>query len=294
MAVEFVLCDVFAERVLTGNPLAVVFGAEAFDDAARLALAREFNWSEITFVAPRTQAVPMPRVRIWTPRGELPFAGHPVIGSTVVCARRGLLPASGPATLALEGGPAPVEVEHLDAWGGMAWLSAGPPHLGEPLADATAVAAALGLPAEALDPGLGPPRAASVGSTFLIVPLRSLDAVRRLRPDPERLPALLAAAGARRPYVFTRQTLDQRAAVHARMLDVDREDPATGSAAGALGAYLVAQGLCPPGRLEIEQGNFVDRPSLISVEVSGRLDAIERVRIGGRVFVWAEGRLMFR
>src|SRR5205814_136000 len=83
---------------------------------------------------------------------------------------------------------------------------------------------------------------ASVGSAFLIVPLRSLDALRRLRPDPAALPDLLRAAGARRPYAFTLETLDPGATVHTRMRDVDREDPATGSAAGALGAYLAEAG----------------------------------------------------
>ena len=290
MPIEFVLCDVFAERPFAGNPLAVLFGADAIDDDERLALAREFGWSEITFVAPPERAGGAPRVDIWTPTGRLPFAGHPTIGTTVVCVRRGLLPASGPATLELGIGPTPVEVIELDERGGIARMTGRRPEFGVVVEDRPALAAALGLDRSDLLPEL-PVQTASVGSAFLIVPLRSLDALRRLRPDPAALPDLLRAAGARRPYAFTLETLDPGATVHAQMRDVDREDPATGSAAGALGAYLVEHRAVPPGRIEIEQGHAMERPSRLTVEVAGYPGDLQPVRIAGRVVVWAEGRL---
>lgn len=288
-AIEYLLCDVFGERPFTGNPLAVFFGADGLSDRQMLALAREFGWSEITLVVPARLREAACRVRIWTPSGEYPFAGHPTIGTTVVLGVRGMLPPEGRAVLELGIGPIAVEVLDLQASGGWARMQQQRPAFGGPFEGRTALAAAFGLDPDDLNPDL-PAQTVSTGLPFLLVPLRHPDILARVRPDPLTLPALLAQLGARRPYCFALP--GGGAPVRARMLDTDREDAATGSAAGCLASYLVHHGVLSPGAVEIAQGEEMGRPSRLHATIEGGAGAVASVRVGGQVHIWASGQLL--
>jgi len=287
MQPEFVLCDVFADAPFAGNPLAVFPDGGGLSDAEMFALAREFGWSEITFVA--LQASGSPRVRIWTPRGELPFAGHPTVGTAVVMAAGGYITV-GRHVFEFGIGPVEVEVAEVEPSGGRATMTQRAPDFKATYDDPARLAAALGLAEEDLAPGL-PAQIVSTGLDHFMVPLASLDALRRARGHHDTLPGVLAVIGARGAYVFTVDTPQSTAAARARLLRVDSEDAATGSAAGPLGAYLVQYGLHRAGEMEIEQGIEMGRPSRIRVDVPSEGHIIGPVRVSGNVHIWATGVL---
>lgn len=291
MHLPFLLCDVFADRPFAGNPLAVFFDADNVDDEAMLALAREFGWSEITFVSghERGQA---PRVRIWTPQGELPFAGHPTVGTAVALAARGHLD-TGWSTLQLGIGPVAVEVIEASAQGGQAAMVQREPEFGAIYEDRSGLAQALSLEEADLVPEL-PAQVVSTGLPHFLVPVRSLEALGKARAVPDLLPAVTAGAGTRWAYLFSVDTPGTMAVARARLLGVGREDPATGSAAGPLGAYLVRYGLHRAGAMEIEQGIELGRPGRISLDVPRQGGEIGPVRVSGTVHIWARGDLKAR
>jgi trans-2,3-dihydro-3-hydroxyanthranilate isomerase len=285
MPVDFVLCDVFADRPYEGNPLAVFLDAHSVDDEAMLALAREFGWSEITFVVSRGDCPP--RVRIWTPQAELPFAGHPTVGTAVVLAVEGWIPPQG-GTLELGIGAVEVEVEECQPTGGRAMMTQRAPNFGAEYSDRARLARAFGLDEADLADGL-PAQVVSTGLDQFLVPLRSLDALQRASAQSTLAPEVLEAAGGRWAYFFTVETPASNAAARARLLGVGKEDPATGSAAGPLGAYLVRYGLHRAGELEIEQGIEMGRPSRIRVDVPLEGGEIGPVRVSGQVHIWGRG-----
>jgi len=287
MQPDFVLCDVFADAPFAGNPLAVFPDVGGLSDAEMFALAREFGWSEITFVA--LQGSSSPRVRIWTPRGELPFAGHPTVGTAVVLAAGGHIEV-GRHVFELGIGPVEVEVAEVGPSGGRATMTQRAPEFKDIFDDPTRLAVALGLSEEDLAPGL-PAQIVSTGLDHFMVPLTSLDALGRARGHRDLLPDVLDAIGARRAYVFTVETPQSTAAARARLLAVDYEDAATGSAAGPLGGYLVQYGLHRAGEMEIEQGIEMGRPSRILVDVPSEGHIIGPVRVSGDVRIWASGVL---
>lgn len=284
MIVPYVLCDVFTTQPFSGNPLAVFLDAAMVPDALMSSLAVEFGWSEVTFV---TAGNP-PRVRIWTPFGELPFAGHPTIGTTVVLASRDLLPI-GASVLHLGIGEVEVEVRSSGSDGGSASMTQRPPQFGQVLSDRIALAAALGLTPDDLAPDL-PAQMVSTGLSHFMVPLRSLDALQRATPLSSLTP-LLTGIGARWAYCFTTETPNDTAAARSRLLSMDMEDAATGSAAGPLGAYLVYYGLHERGELEIEQGIEMGRPSRLAVDVPVLSGEIGPVRVSGEVRIWGRGEV---
>ncbi len=283
----FVLCDVFADAPFAGNPLAVFPDGGDLSDAEMYALAREFGWSEITFVA--LQGSGSPRVRIWTPRGELPFAGHPTVGTAVVLAAGGFIEV-GRHVFELGIGPVEVEVTEVGPAGGRATMTQRAPEFKATFDDPARLATALGLWEEDLAPGL-PAQIVSTGLDHFMVPLASLDALRRARAHHDTLPDVLTGIGARSAYVFTVETPQSTATARARLLGVAGEDAATGSAAGPLGAYLVQYGLHRAGEMEIEQGIEMGRPSRIRVDVPSEGHIIGPVRVSGSVHIWATGLL---
>lgn len=285
MPVQFTLCDVFAEQPFSGNQLAVIHDATGLSDDVMAGYAREFGWSEVTFVLPRVNDVP--QVRIWTPQGELPFAGHPVVGTAVVLAAEAL-PASSVGALALSAGRFEVHVSEITKSGGRATMVQQVPVFGAILEDHGQVASALSLYEDDLAPELES-QIVSTGSKHLMVPVRTTEALARARAVADVFPTLLRDAGARRAYVFTVDTPGSNAAARARLLDVGFEDAATGSAAGALGAYLVRYGLHRDGMFDIEQGIELGRPSRISVDVPMHGHEIGAVRITGTVRIWGRG-----
>jgi PhzF family phenazine biosynthesis protein len=226
-------------------------------------------------------------VRIWTPYGELPFGGHPTIGTAVVLAAEGLLPVEA-GGLELSIGRFDVQVSGITGAGGHATMMQRAPVFGAILKDRGRVAAALSLQDEDLAPELES-QIVSTGADHLMVPIRTTEALTRARPVPRLLPAVLQEVGARRAYLFTVDTPQSNAAARARLLAVGFEDAGTGGAAGPLGAYLVQYGLHRAGTLDIEQGIEMGRPSRISVDVPLHGHVIGPVSVTGAVRIWGRG-----
>ena len=295
---RFVQVDVFTDRVFGGNPLAVVLDAEGIADEEMQAIAREMNLSETTFILPPTRDDCVARVRIFTPGSELPFAGHPTIGTSYVLAREGSLP-PGAAAIALEEGvgPVPVRFEGDPATPRFAWMTHGAAHFGAEVRDRRAVATALGLE-EADLLGGAPVRSGSTGLPFLFVALRDAATVDRATPDPVAIKRV-AGEGERLPFfVFAPDPDPGAGRVYSRMFGTDLlgipEDPATGSASGPLGAYLVQHGLlrtAPEVRIVSEQGTRMGRQSFIHIHLRTAGEAITSIEVGGGTVPVLEGTL---
>jgi trans-2,3-dihydro-3-hydroxyanthranilate isomerase len=297
---RFVQVDVFTDRVFGGNPLAVVLDGRGLSDGEMQAIARENNLSETTFVLPSTLADCAARVRIFTPGRELPFAGHPTLGTAWVLATEGRL-ATGATRFALEEGigPVPVELEGDPARPTFVWMSHGEPTFGSELAQRGDIARALGLTEDALLPG-APVQSGSTGNGFLFVPLRDRAAVDRIVVNG---PALIAAMGPRPEHgVFVvAPDVDRKAGrVYSRMFVPEPggtwEDPATGSASGPLGAYLVRHGLVEGGdgdevAILSEQGTAMGRQSFVHIRLSARNNRTSHIRVGGGVVPVLDGTL---
>jgi len=278
--VPFRLVDVFAPRPLAGNQLCVVPEPLDLDDATMQALAKEIGFSETTFVTESDGE--RYAMRIFTPAAELPFAGHPTLGTAFVLVSEGRV--TSPATQVVAAGQIPVEVD-LEA--GTAWMTQLPPEFGPVFEDRELIALAIGLEVGDLDPDL-PVRTVSTGLPPTIVPLRDAETLRRAVRNAAAVAEAVAASGGEDLYLFA----VTEEGVTARMFDAELgvgEDPATGSAAGALGAYLAEHELAGmPGSVLIRQGAQVGRPSELFVE-TGREDGGWRVRVGGGVHVVGRG-----
>jgi len=282
----FRLVDVFSERPLAGNQLAVVLDAEGLDDQSMQAVAREFNFSETTFVTPSAVAGCDWRVRIFTPYRELPMAGHPTIGTGVVLEALGR--AREQTVFELGVGPTPVRVRP-----GWAEMDQRPPTYGPEHPDPSALAAAISAePRDILATGL-PPQAVGTGLTHLMVPLRSLDAVRRLKPRFDLWDAAMTGFQEMAVYAFTREGQLPGSDAHCRMFTPWIEDPATGSAAGPLASYLVARIYDGDGTrsFRFEQGFEMGRESLLEASVDVTRGQVAAVRVGGSAQIVGEGWL---
>lgn len=294
----FVQVDVFTERVFGGNPLAVVFEAAGLSDTEMQAIAREMNCSETTFLLPPTRPDCAARVRIFTPAREIPFAGHPTIGTAWVLATEQLLP---PDTrrFNLEEGIGPVEVtlEGEPARPSFLWMRHAEARFGPGLIKRAGFARALGLAESELLAG-SPICTGSTGNTFLYIPLRDREVVDRARLD---VPALLAAQGEGPNlgvFVFAPDPDPKARRVYSRMFAPHTsgvpEDPATGSASGPLGAYLVEHGLVTPAAtvdIVSEQGTRMGRPSFIRIRVGMSAGRVSEILVGGSVVPVIEGRI---
>jgi trans-2,3-dihydro-3-hydroxyanthranilate isomerase len=272
--------DVFSSRPLEGNSLAVFFDGRGLTDDEMQSIAKEMNLSETTFILPREAAVEHEqgiRVRIFTVQEELPFAGHPTLGTAF--ALRGQ---SGAQQVALELNVGKVPVRFED--------NSGEPAFGEMTQidpvfgikhDREAIARATGLHLEDLDDSL-PIETVSTGIPYTVTPLKSLAVIRNLQLDPQQASEYLAKSGGKFFYFVARETVDHDARLHARMLFYNAEDPATGSAAGCAAAWMVAHAVAKPDeRVWIEQGLEMKRPSRIFVRASHRDNRIVNVRVGG-------------
>jgi trans-2,3-dihydro-3-hydroxyanthranilate isomerase len=291
---RFHIVDVFAEARYAGNPLAVVRDAAHLDTATMQAIAREFGFSETTFLVsdPRDAQGAGVRVRIFTPGFELPFAGHPTLGTAWVL-REHLLPGRPrELTLALGAGPVPVAFEPEAGGPEVAWLTAPPVALG-PKIPAEAIAPALCVEPSDLDPVL-PAQRATAGPGFAIVPLRRRETLARVRFDLDAYRDLARGDASTGVYVFAREAENPANHMRARMFFESagvREDPATGSATACLGAYLLAHRSHGDAfTLRIEQGCEMGRPSLLHLDAR-RTDGEPRIRVGGRVIESARGEL---
>jgi trans-2,3-dihydro-3-hydroxyanthranilate isomerase len=308
----FVQVDVFTERVFGGNPLAVVFEGAGLSGAEMQAIAREMNCSETTFLLPPPRPDCAARVRIFTPARELPFAGHPTIGTAWVLATEQLLPENSRRFNLEEGiGPVEVTLEGEPAQPSFLWMRHGEARFGPELTRRAGFAAALGLAESDLLAG-APICTGSTGNPFLYIPLRDRAVVDRARLD---VPALLAVQGEGPNvgvFVFAPDPDPKAGAgrgaaagepsgykkVYSRMFAPHTsgipEDPATGSASGPLGAYLVERGLVTPAAtvdIVSEQGTRMGRPSFIRIRVGMSAGRVSEILVGGSVVPVIEGRL---
>ena len=288
------LVNVFTRgtEVLSGNPLCVFENGAALDDSTMQALARQFNLSETTFILPSSNA--NARVRIFTPEYEMPFAGHPTLGTAHVCRALGL--GGNELTLEMKAGVIRVTAEGADRW----TLQANPPRWREVAEPIGALAAMLGL--EPRDIGERP-LWVSTGREQLIVPLTCAEAVRRARPQPELLDRLKSEDGASMAYVFASRGTAHSTRAAAPSATVQREflvarfffpqgpavleDPATGSATANLGGWCIALGRELPCRFDIAQGEQAARPSMLYLDV----DADRRVHVSGDVVELGRGAI---
>lgn len=314
---RYVTCDVFTPVPFAGNPLAVVFGAEGLPTATLQAIAREFNYSETTFVFAAEHPAHARRVRIFTPGGELPFAGHPTIGTAHVLVATGEVAVTGDApVVVLEEGVGPVPVRLAMAGGvpvSAQLTTAQPPEeRAEGVPDAGALARVLSLAPGDFVGGAHAPRAVSCGIPWLVVPLASVDAVRRARVDAGAWETHLAGRWGSELLVFAMAReataaggdADDDAGLppHVRGCDIRArafvpglavpEDPATGSANACLAAFLAAR--TPRDgtlRWSVAQGVEMGRPSRLELEVERAGGAVGAVRVGGATVLMAEGVL---
>lgn len=310
---QFIQLDVFTRQPLAGNGLAVYPHAEGITDEEMQRIAREMNQSETVFVLESEKEhdpPPLRRLRIFTPTRELPFAGHPIVGTWNALAREGIVPPpeNGTGSTRIHHeigiGVLPVDVEFNDGEPVQVVMTQGKPELGdimEDLHEQADIARALGLAREDLDESL-PIQTISTGLKFLAVPVRSLADLSRCRVNAALLTDIYRGAGTTGCCAFSRETIEVGdARAHVRMFAPDDnipEDPATGSACGALGAYLVHYGATnvEPSegkyRFVIEQGDFIHRPSRINLDVEGVPGKVNTVRVGGPSVVVARGELM--
>ncbi len=297
MQIRFYLVDVFAERPITGNPLAVVPQAESLDDLAMQQIAREFNQAETTFLFPARQASADWRLRSFTAAGVEVFgAGHNALGGWWWLAESGVLKLSdGQNRFTQEIGDRllPVEIHCEGPRVASVVLTQTPPVVGSRCEDVPALARSLGLEEHDLMPQLLPAQVVSTGAAHLLVPVRSREAVGRARPDVAQLATILHEIGGQGCYLFCLDTASPSSTAHARFFNPTAgivEDSATGSAAGPLACQLIAHGIAKDGdTVVIEQGYEMQRPSLLSVHVSGGL-----VRLAGRCVTVGEGVLRVR
>ena len=297
---DFAQVDVFAERSLEGNALAVFTDARGLSSKEMQAIARETNLSETTFILPRSRQVERERgiqVRIFLTTEEVPFAGHPTLGTASwLYLNHPTFRGAQEITLDLGVGPISVRFEapQPNEMGVFGIMRQNDPIFGKVLDspdDRTTLATALNLSIEDLDPHL-PAQVISTGMSFCIVPLRSLDVTTRLRIPAQTSRQLLDRIGAKFFHCITPAESDSGAQWHARMQFDSGEDPATGSASGCTIAYLVRHGLAASGeQIILEQGIEMLRPSRIHVSAAFENGVVSKVFVGGRTIPVAIGRL---
>ena len=277
-AYAYRIVNVFAETPLAGNPLAVFEDARGIDGATMQALALQFNLSETTFILPSEKA--NAHVRIFTPTFEMPFAGHPTLGTAHVV--RDLVRAGDAVTLEMKAGIIPVSAAG-DVW----TLTANAPRHRAPTASPAELAAMLGL-AES-DLAAAPPLWIDTGSEQLVIPLASVDAVRRAAPRSDLMMKHGSNGQRAMAYLFAREGDHVTCRFFFPKFGAVIEDPGTGSACANLGGWLLATGAPLPQRLTLDQGAAVDRPCRLGLEVDTR----RTIRVSGRVIELGRGNVTF-
>jgi len=321
---RFVQYDVFTDRAFCGNPLAVFPEAEGISNERMMQIAREMNLSETVFVLRPESAIgsttenekiatqePLRKLRIFTPMREIPFAGHPIVGTWTALAEQDVVPVpdggNGWQRIYHEVGIGilPVDIEFKDGQPAQVVMTQGKFQILDEIDDSheqAELARALGLAREDLDESL-PIQTITTGLSCLAVPVRSLADLRDIRVNTSLLADIYQRHEGTGCHVFTRETLEVGAArAHARFFapaDNIPEDPATGSAGGALGGYLIHHGALnvePQGgryKFVIEQGDFIHRPSRINLDVKGTAGNVEEVKVGGSAVLVARGEVVF-
>ena len=298
---EYLQVDVFTNRRFEGNQLAVFADARGVDAALMQTIAREMNFSESTFILPRERDDTDVRMRIFTPGVELPMAGHPVVGSTFALARLGTIaPPRDVFTFGLGVGPARVELAWARDALSFAWMDQRLPDFRTPPVETELIARSVGVePKEVARTGL-PAEEISCGNAFLFLPVATRAAIDAAAPDLSLLRRLDSAFPGKHigVYLFTTEPTEPGVTAYSRMFAPGAgvpEDPATGSACGPLGCYLVKHGLVRgDGAAQIVswQGVAMGRPSRIHIAIQHDATGnITRVQVGGQAVVVGQGRL---
>ena len=294
MAPRFYIVDVFAERPYAGNQLAVVVSAEDLPDETMQQIAAETNYSETTFVRSAAEHDRGYRVRIFTPAREIAFAGHPILGSAWVVRHHVARETLGQVRLNLAVGQVPVTFESSVKGREVAWFLAPPVLLGATCAGER-IATVLGLSPDDIETR-APVQQLSAGTSAMIVPLRSLKALRRSRLDLEAFAPLAREGFPPLVYLFCSETHQRENDLCARFFFEAhgvREDPATGNGAAFLGAYLLEHRFFPDSdlSLRIEQGYEIRRPSLVMLRAR-MVGQSREVSVGGQVIPIVQGELL--
>ena len=298
-ALPFLHLDVFTDRRFEGNQLAVFLEAHDLDAPLMQTIAREMNFSESTFILPSEDDGTDARMRIFTPGVELPIAGHPTIGSTFALAHAGRIAPGRPEfVFGLGVGPTRVELEWRGEALSFAWMDQPLPEVRPPASSVDLVLQAAGVRRPAFEATALPLLEISCGVPYILLPVATRAEVDAASPDVTALRSLRSAFGREHVglYVFTMERVAEDVTAYSRMFSHGlgiAEDPATGSACGPLGCYLVQQGLVAgeeARRMVSWQGVAMGRPSRIHIaigqEASGR---VTRVQVGGQAVLVAEG-----
>ena len=290
MARKFFQVDVFTDRVFGGNPLAVVMNPDHLSEESHLQIAREMNLSETTFIYPPENPDADYRIRIFTPGKEIPFAGHPTLGTAHILWETGKI-ALARESIIVEMGAGLIKVSKMQ---NHLFMEQPLPSFETPFENLNQVAEALSIAPEQIDSRF-PVQIVSTGFPALYVPLKSLKAIQSVEVNLSKLRGLLGNIDM--IYVLTVETLELTSTVHSRafapFIGIP-EDPATGSAAGALGAYLVQHKIIKdlkPAEIVIEQGFEIDRPSYIHVKVEKQGEEFKSIQVGGQAITVLEGNL---
>ena len=289
METTFYQVDVFSNKLFGGNPLAVFLKGDNFKEDQLQQAAREMNLSETTFVFPPSHPDANFDVRIFTPGKEIPFAGHPTLGTAFVLKYSGLIPRTkNHLLLNFKTGLVPVHIQD----DGIISMKTSMGKILQTFSNPKEVAESLGLKVNNIDPNL-PIQTVTTGFPALLVPINSLGAMKEILLDLALLKPLLQEGKADMIYPFTRQTFDQKNSIHARgfapFIGIP-EDPGTGSVASALGSYLYEKN-SKEKKIIIEQGYEMKRPSNIFVEIGGVERRTNEIRVGGRVRLVFKGTL---
>jgi trans-2,3-dihydro-3-hydroxyanthranilate isomerase len=286
--VPFYQIDVFTDTPLGGNPLALFPEVPGWSDAVLLKIAREMNLSETVFLFPPDDFSAHFNMRIFTPEKEIPFAGHPVIGTSFAIFGK-KWHVGQEAVLKLPIGLISVALKE----DGVCCMQQPQPQFLDIFGDIDLLAESLGIDSEDISPS-SPAQVVSTGFPCLFVPLKSLKAMKRLKVNSAPFSKVLQQTGVDMIYAFSQETEFVESTVHSRsfapLIGIP-EDPATGSAAGALGAYLLQHGIIAGGRILIEQGYEINRPSCLFVEVSKKSPSEWAIEVGGKSVFILEGQI---
>ena len=288
------LVDVFTDRAFGGNPLAVFTDGRGISDARMQSIAKELNLSETTFVLPPDDSQHDFRVRIFTPKSELPMAGHPTVGTAFVLVREGMLKKS-EIVFEERVGPVPISIEFGADGPGFIEMRQPLPRFGPRFEDANAIAEMLSLDRRAIRDL--PLEVVSCGNPFFFVPIDTLESIRRIRFRSDLAERIVKETSATGVFVFTQEAENAGSQVHGRLFAPGEgimEDPATGSAAGPLGCYLSRYGLTASSgevRSVLEQGIEMGRPSFLHIRIRHTGNEIAAVHVGGSCCYMGSGQL---
>ncbi len=288
------LVDVFAEQKYQGNQLAVIRGGGHFASGQMQKIAREMNFSETTFIISGQEENGGYPVRIFTPAEEIPFAGHPTLGTAYIIQQEILKRPVERVTLNLKAGQIPVEFHYRDGEPELLWMTQLPPTFEAHTFDVKQVSEMLSLDRSDIDPRV-PIQIVSTGTPFLLVPLKTLEAVKRARIHREKYFALVETLPAKAVFIFAPETYHSENQLNVRLF-ADyygiAEDPATGSANGCLAGYLAKHRYWGKAYIDVrvEQGYEIGRPSLLLLKAEDRGNTIH-IQVGGKVIPVAEGKL---